>query len=387
MRSNPHFFFYFEVIMAATIAPSTFHTGPKDTVAVKDVYQETEYTPASGGFVEKFKNITKATEDVSSSLTKNLELAKGAGNQILSIKSLKDLKDKQTRSSLKDLMANAGNLTKIEGLDTLKGLLPPGVVKALGEGDVTKQLLKGVGFVAEDNALIKGAMGLKGKVDGIQNAIKSNEKIQVLYGTTKKLQSIKDLKKSGDIVAVLNSVLGDSQLGKVLHLEGTFKLLGNALDWASYFNIPNIVDDVMGAIKDKKDKKKFALANAANACRGGNLDIIEKIMDITGAGAFLARCPNAVMLILMNFKEPTGVTPARAQKLIDILNRLDGNWLRYNRNGVWISNLDPLTYASKDSYKAISIVGSYSVELMIAKSYPSTNLPGLAKRNYPKAVT
>jgi len=360
--------------MAATLAPSTYATGPTDSVATVDVYISTNIEVKN----KIADNTTAAKAVVNESLDKILDISKTLKPGKLSKLGIKGVKSQ---------LAAIKDVTQGDAKDRLNGLLGRGVVNDLATTTVTG-LLAGLGVRDANGKLSKSLLGLAGGVKPMDALIDGNPKLKVLSGAVETIRSAKDLRSSKDIVGLMSKVLGNNELASVLDLESKFVVLRKVLDKAVFLGVPELYDKFFAHFDKPDERRAFANSAIDSAIRNPNIDLLNLILDSIGSSALLSRFPNAISIILRNYRYPRGLGSAtllEATKLIALLERIDPYWLQYKRNGVWVSNLEPLTYASIESMALLKFIPTVRTEWLIAKSYPSSTVLGVYRRAYPKA--
>jgi hypothetical protein len=371
---TPFFFLLTEYTMAATIAPSIFATGPTDTVATVDVYVSTNIEVKN----KIADNTSAAKVVVNESLDKILDISKTLKPGKLSKLGIKGVKAQ---------LASIEAITKGDAKDRLEGLLGRGVVNDLATTTVTG-LLAGLGVRDTNGKLSKSLLGLAGGVKPIDALIDGNPKLKILSGAYETLHAAKDLRNSKDIVGTLNKILGNSELASVLDLESKFVVMQTLLDKAVHLGVPELYDKIFAHFHKPDERRSFSNAAIDSAIRSPNIDVLNLILDSIGSAALLSKFPTAISIILRNYKYPKGLksaTAGEAVKLVALLARIDPYWLQYLRNGVWISNLEPLSYASVESMALLRFIPDVRTEWLIAKSYPSSTILGVYRRAYPRA--
>lgn len=360
--------------MAATLAPSTYATGPTDSVATVDVYVSTNIEVKN----KIADNTTAAKAVVNESLDKILDISKTLKPGNLTKLGIKGVKAQ---------LAAIKGVTTGDAKERLDGLLGRGVVNDLATTTVTG-LLAGIGVRDANGKLSKSLLGLAGGMKPIDALIDGNPKLKILSGAVETLRNTKDIHTGKDIAGLMAKVLGDKELAKVLDLQTEFMVLGIALQKAVHLGLPELYDKFFSHYSKPDERRAFANAAIDAAIRNPNIDLLNLILDTIGSAAMLSKFPKAISVILRNYRYPRGqgsATPLEATKLIALLVRIDPYWLQYRRNGVWISNLEPLTYASIDSMALLKLIPDVRTEWLIAKSYPSSTILGVYRRAYPKA--
>lgn len=381
------FFLLENLTMAVNLIPTSFITEDDKKLAVVDVYTQTKEAVSNSVFKQVDTGLTTATtvtNEVKGELVKSITAVKSITSQ----SPLQIALGVATGSLTKDsILGQMGVLDKKSALEKLKSAINPNLVNDI-KGNLLTGLLKGVGFKGDSEALVKGVLGLPGGKTPINVLLDANPKLKVIYNAVDVIKTADNLDNAKGVASLLTSLTGDSELAKVLDMESQFSAMGNVMTIANFWNVPSLVDKAIDHFDDDDDKRKFAIANAPAAINSGGLYMINKITEIAGIGAVISNVPQAISRILSGYRLPAGLkemTSIEAQLLVDTLSSLNPNWFQYQRNGVWVSNLEPFQVASADAIKAFKLLGLYTVEIAIAKTYPKTNLIALSKKRYPKA--
>lgn len=377
-----------ESIMAVNLIPASFVTGNDDKLAVVDVYKETKDAVTNSLFKQADAGVVATvtvTNEVKAEIQKSVSVVKSIVGQNPLQLALGVANGSLTKESI---ISKMGVLNKADALAKLKAAINPNLVNDV-KGNLLTGLLKGVGFKGDSDSLVKGILGLPGGKTPINVLLDGNPKLKILYNAVDVIKHADNLDSAHGVASLLSSLTGDSELAKVLDMESEFVAMGNIMVLANIWNVPHLVDKAIDRFTDSDDKRKFAIANADVAASSGGLYLVNRIIQIAGTGAVLANVPQVINKILTGYKLPAGmitITLTEAQLLRDTLLQLNPNWFQYSRNGVWISNLDPFLTMSADAVKAFRLLGMFTTELSIVKTYPKVSLVALAKRRYPKAA-
>lgn len=359
---------------------SVFETGgltsPEDKALFDkmEIYATTTFTPTAPqpekeGVVSKVVGDVKDVVGAVTGAAKDLEIKK-------LIKAGIDGDDK-TEKAILDKMKEATDGAVSQVADLKKSVISD-ILKTTGIGgdkvaSLTQMILKGQNI----------------KQEGINALVSKFPKIEVLYNTATMISNA-DFNTTKGITDILNAVSGNDALAQVLDMGSAFKVLGKVATLLPKIERADaMLDKLMAKIKGTKNKKLFAISISRDAFMSGNLEMINRMLDYAGVDAVMLKVPDAVQLILMNYRLPPGVkqpTMAHYTLMVNTLTRLDVHWFQYNRNGAWIPNLAPFTYASRDTERVLGQTTDYRMQLAIAKKFPSRNLPGLGKVHFPLAA-
>jgi len=346
------------------IASTTFATGPKDEVAVADVYAPLPAEPINNAP----RPVSETTAKVADALTKAT--------------------DKVDWSQLGSGLVEGGKEKK-EALAMLKDATG-GLNSTINEvkGELLTSMLASVGFKDQPAELAKGLLGLPGGKDPSAVLLSNHPKIKVLYGAVSGIRNGADLSTAKGVAEMVNSITGDSELAKVLDMESQFAAIGKVMSKATKLKIPGLIDRIIDHF-DEEDRPAFVLTNALQIILDGDLAAIDRMITLAGAQAVIANVPNAVELILMSYHFPLAApepTTAMANSLVAVLDRLDGHWEDYKRDTTFISNLENFVYASPHAKKLLMLLPAYQVPVMIASTYPKASLLDIARGQYKYAA-
>ena len=374
--------------MAVNLIPSSFITDDDTKLAVVDVYAETKEAVSNSVFKQVDAGLNAATEvtnEVKSELLKSITAVKSITSQSPLQLALGVATGGLTKESI---LGQMGVIDKASALAKLKSAINPNLLTDV-KGSVLTGLLKGVGFKGDTDSLVKGILGLPGGKTPINVLLDSNPKLKVIYNAVNIVKTADNLNDAKGVASLLTSLTGDSELAKVLDMESQFAAMGNVMTIANFWNVPALVDKAIDHFDDNDDKRKFALTNAPAAISSGGLYMVNKIIEIAGVEAVVSNTPLAINKILMGYRLPAGmktITQQEAELLRDTLASLNPNWHQYQRNGIWISNLEPFQVMGADAVKAFKLLNMFTVEIGIAKTYPKTSLVALSKKRYPRAA-
>lgn len=358
--------------MGKTI-PTTFTTGPKDDVAVVDVYKTTEAKPTNT-VVEKITDATKnAIAQVQGGVTTTLDAdnvtalaQKLMAGELTKDEALKKIND-----------ATSGALAKLQSLSTLKD-------------PIVTDLLKSVGFSDKHTDLIKGALGLPGATDPAKALLDENPKFKLVYGVTHEVRSKGSPTTAAGALELLKSVTGNSELAQITHLGDQFAMLGTAMAKLSELQLPELYDSIMSKIQNAQDKVRFLLTMVRQLAENGDVVGLKRVMDdgVT-AGAMLHTVPDVIPLLLENYRLPAGVvkpTNTEYSALVTLLGRIDSHWNQIQRNNVWVYNLEIYQKVSSDGKRTLSLNGVHAPLLYYAPIFPKQPVMELLKGCYPNAA-
>lgn len=325
---------------------SFFETGPVDDLATVDAYK-----------VKKQEVINLLPD----------KLVNGAESAVARIKKDTGL----IKSVAKDLI-------KISKMDWSKERILADLGKHLGSTPMVKNLTDSV-----KNSLTAGMSKL-----GLDNP--DLKKMIVIGKDGYKAYKSGDLKSLTGISNLLGKVTGTSDLVKVLDYAAEVATFAVAIEYAITTEIPGLIDDVVGSIKDEVVATKALLMNVGTAFKHSNLKFVDGVVRRVGAGRLLAEIPDAADQLLKYYKSPSfndpGKRASELNSLVTTLNSLDPDWDTFYRNGIAIGNLGNVTTASKDSHILLQSDDRWAMLSLVAPLYRKDHLKGIFKRSYPKAA-
>ena len=351
------------------VKPTVFSTGPKDDVAVVDVYKETEATP-----------LNKVVDAVKSSAA---DVLAAAGQTV----TLTNLLEKGTEAiiagrfdkdtALRELNEATGGM--LSTINNLKGM----------KTELVEQMLRGVGFNDDVLAITKGALGMPGGTDPAAAVLDKNPKLKFIYDSVTHARQTADLDTARGVADLLNSVAGNSELAKVLDMQSQFAVLGTIVNAASAYNIPDILDTVLDRLEDDEEKTAFLLSNAEQLARNSDIYGLTKALEAAGPQQLLSRYPDIITTILENYQNPQGVkkpTLTQTNALLSLLSGINPNWFQYRRNNNWISNLEIYQVISRAAKDTLMLSVVHRKPLLFANRYPTVKFRPTVKKLYPFAA-
>lgn len=383
--------------MVAKIASTVFKSGPDDQVAAVDVYRaKTAETinAAKAAVSETVGNgVTAVKETLSTGIMESIENVKFNIAETLYIDNFVNtakeaiIEGRLDTDKLKEGLLK-GITSKEDAIARLKDIMGGSIanIEAL-KTDLATNLLGSMGITDNPEALARGLLGLPGGTDPINVLLDTNPSLKILYDTNELIRNGKDIKDAKGLVALANSVLGNSELAKILDAEAQFKTLGNLVGLASKYKIPQLYDEITQKMAAVDERRRFLLQQLDTALRNGDLELLRRIIDDNGADKVLAKNPNCVSLLLAGYILPFETKVPRQvdyDALLEVLNLLTGDWYRYNRRGILVIDLGVFTACSTDARNVLSMNAEYKEYFMFCDTYPSEDLVALSKRNHPK---
>src|SRR5690606_31120606 len=101
----------------------------------------------------------------------------------------------------------------------------------------------------------------------------------------------KKYKDASSFTKLVNAIVGNESLMKVLDLESEGALVGLLIKQAIALGIPKAIDALLDKISDEKLKKQLMVDSLETAARSSDLVTVNKVLDIIGVPKALARVP------------------------------------------------------------------------------------------------
>lgn len=376
-----------------TLSSTEAFTGPLDQVAVVDVYTAKPPT-------ETINRITQTVGDAAATAKGDIsKLAKdtvqSAADAVKLITDPREIADMLKAGEFDKSILGDLPTTKEEAMAKLKGIADNaiGSITALQnlKGEFLTDVLSTLGFKDNAKELAGGLLGLPGSTDPIATAMGINPKLKIIYNTVETVKKQGDINSVSGAVNLLNGVLGNSELAKVIDTETQFAVMSQALGYANALGIPGVADTMMNKATTPEEKANLALQLAKNAFKHPALDTISTIMANVSKERLGAEMPDAHQQLLANYKIPNDgenahATPTHTAALLGALTSIKTNWYTYRRNGVDIVDLTPYLNLSKDALEVLVLDPIHRVNVMIARQHPNpeSDVLTLFKRDYPK---
>lgn len=347
-----------------TIAPTIHHTKPTDKVPGVDVYSEKRQTPIN--------NITKFLEEKTNKLFGGLlgkiprkDLLEFGKKAVAVLRDPKGELDKFKKNG-KDILKNVGTGFAANVLQQL------GVVN--NSDETFQALLKADSKKAYLNALMQNNSTLRAIVD--------NEDVKKLMA--------KDWKDINDLSTIMYNLTGNSELVKIVDMEGTFALLNQTVKTARMFGMPELYDSVIDQIKIEDDKAAFALQQIPQCYSTNDYYWINRSLELTNAGTILSNYPDMLEGLVSGYtrKDKTGSPVTQASDLFDLLNRFGGDWNVTNSNGTTVKNMALYRKASPDLLEAMLLMPEHQTCAAIVSSSKYTGdatAVDLFRNQYPQS--
>lgn len=349
--------------MSLKVAKTTFESGPLNKYVVAD--------PNAVSVDNPLNNITEISNNVTNSL-------------------LGGLTGKGLISGLSDLTGGAVDLTKLnpKGIaDKIKSLSPDMGSSLNGlTGTFLTDVLKAGGYVGDASAIVGNITGdliYKGfdqviaeQKAGIKVVLNNYEKV-IKNGTLDTIKGVTDMVKG---------ISDDFTKITVMDIAAEFGIVQTINDTAMALGIPGVPQILLNRYQSEKDKRRFVTGSLPNAITNGNLEFLDLALNTIGSNNCLATMPDMAKRIVKNYKLPvskTWIDIQEAQHIVQVLDRLDGNWAMYIRNGIPVYNLEIFNEASDLVKEGFMLIPELRMPTMLAGKYQPVAIRDLMKKYYP----
>lgn len=336
--------------MASKAAPTTFETNSTTPALVGDPSLVANNTVI---------NILPSTDGDSLSLTALKKLT-GASDALGIVNALQTQLDLGAfdPENIKDNLSKFGsNITKglTSGLENLAG-------------DMLTNALKSTGWI--DDNIAKMAFGEDGKLS-IAEAKSMYKGLKMVIDDVETFIDNADFKSVAGISNIINNIVGETELAKVLNIETELSVLKFVNDLSTVWGIPNALDKLMGTLPDDETKKVFVTESLPATIQSGNLSTLNTAVNELGSITILSLYPKIVPTVLANYSYEKGnyyPTGDQLNKLIDSLHSIDPDWAYTYRNGRRIFNLEPFMKCSRSALDLLLMSDEYKHPALVAKT-------------------
>lgn len=373
--------------LSKKMVSTLFSSGPKDALAAVDAYgvQGNKLLPSVGG---------KLNIDVLNDLSQKLGLSTDPAN------ALKSLLSSSGGNSLSGLLGGSNPLSALTGggnpLNALMGGSNP-IQSAIS------QLSSGGWGVDKDTLTSRVVDALGGKTGLVNNLTPdlkssitstvglpsslSSQIAVVVNGVTQSLQT-SQLDNAKDLISLVGEVTKSPQLASLFDSGAEATLMTGLLNEAIQQKMPGAVDLLIEKARDPEIAKIALTQNIPLALVSGDLSIIATLVQTLGAGPILKQVPNAVAIILSNYRLPSGATATVVEQqrtlLLAVLDSIDPSWDEAKRGTATVTNLTPFVSLSGDTKRVLGAMDPYATIIAIAASYPQASFLTQVKSLYPR---
>lgn len=239
-----------------------------------------------------------------------------------------------------------------------------------------------------------GTLGgtLKNKIGGAAGELigpDAQKAVEVLYNNVPTLLSTTNVKDSEDLISLIQELTGNSELAGLINIEAESAVIAGIAGTLLDYDIPNLLDDVLDMSRSDTVRYNAMAYISTRAVAGADLDTVNKIIDTIGLSMFLENNPNAIKDIVGSFylgsEETPDQWPAKRDKMITLLNRIDAHWFEYNRNGEWVINLQTFSWSSGDTKKLFLLDLPWRTYQLASTGWQAQNVSAVEKELYPNA--
>lgn len=190
------------------------------------------------------------------------------------------------------------------------------------------------------------------------------------------------------VFSLINQVTKSSQLSSFFDVGSESALMSGVMREAIALGVPDAIDVLVENAKDDQIAYNALYANMRVAVESSDLDTIMLMIDKVGVNTFRAQVPDAAALLLANYELPVGTTTedydSELIALQLVLDVLDPNWDKVERNGEWIQTLTPFADISDDARKLLMRDENFMVASLVGSQYSDpANLIDELKKMYP----
>lgn len=345
------------------IAKTTFETGPNDKLAAPDYYA------GAAALTQPVNMISDPSKDglFDYSTKKYVAINETDQKQLmtehytkLAVAALTTVDYKKTYEKFKSFVKN-----------------PKELLDGMGK-DLMASILHGIGYRGD----IDEAADYFSKIPSMFKKSKLRERywikdseIDVIINDKNKRIKESELPEYEGIAYLLGELKGNSDIMKITPVGANMLLAFELLKKGIKARLDELIDEALAMVTTDSDKRQLRLSGLQYACEESYLKYIYDLIEDKdyGVGVVLACIPDIVTLILENFKfhEKEEYTNDKFSKyLVDLLFKLDKNWLSYDRNGIKIINLELLGSLSVDAHWAMQADTRTLIPSVLAGTYP-----------------
>lgn len=347
----------------ANIANTFFQAGPKDDLAVVDVYSTTN------------------TKVKTSLLDRTLNSAGNVVNSILS--------NPEITMTVASALTGGKNGMMIDQSQ---------LISALGNtsiGSKTGNMLSEFGSSVGSK--------LQSTFSSVSKSIGMDSVISKVGSYIDKID-ISDLVTSNALTSYLGKITGDLNLSSTIGLTGEKTFLQTFMNEAIRIGSPGAFEMMLSTYEGRPEYGQLTRGVlsgcVSQCCQSGNTGVLQTIVNKIGGPTVMSELPSVISNVLSNYRLPSGTSSGgyrdELSGLTGLLGSITPNWNSYNRqyqttnndnyinyNNYNVSKLDSFSYASDDALSLLRLDSNYKTESMIAKSYPGVSLFDSIKSKYP----
>jgi hypothetical protein len=189
------------------------------------------------------------------------------------------------------------------------------------------------------------------------------------------------------LASLARQLTGKSDVFSVFDLAAEAAMASTIIDYAIRSGATDLMQEAVASVSDRSVTLHAFNKTYTVAVLSSNIEALRIMGETMTAGGVLSTLPDACKRILMFYKFADKTTPAqyeeRTTELLAVLNHINPNWAKYQRNGEMIDNLEMFTYASANALTLLGRKPEYELPVMIAPSHKAAALPTLIRQYYP----
>lgn len=202
-------------------------------------------------------------------------------------------------------------------------------------------------------------------------------------------ESIKDIEDVRGVLDALQRYTGDYGLTDLIDISAELAFLEAVNDTLVDLGSPGIMD----IIEDKLNKDKtgslrhdYYMTSWPTYVEYGRINQLERILVSVAPDEILGHHPGSIQSLLSRYSLPPNTLPSdypvQKDRLLGVLNQLDKNWGRYNRNGSLIWDLSVFHRVSSDAVRVLEYDAIYRVPVTIGSAYQERDINETIRSQY-----
>lgn len=295
--------------------------------------------------------------------------------------------------------------------DTVKGIYTDAIVRLNTDKNaahrLTQLILRSKSNQVDKFGLINDALGVLGSslpnvlgqlggamqkriadTAGMLMGDNAKRAVEVIYNDAGRLITAASVKDARELLEFVGEIT-DAELIKFIDIEAESAVLASIARELVAYNVPEMLDDLIAAASTEEIKDNIYSYIGATAISGSDLVTVNKIIDRIGLTGFLEYNPDAINQILTSFTIGSDTTveqyPDKRTLLINTLVRIDPNWDKVLRAGVYLPNLGRYIAANREAKLILSLEEPERTLCMTAGTYAPLTVHNVIKDLYPDA--
>lgn len=351
--------------MSGNLASTLFQTGPKDDLAVVDVYSVNN-TKVKTSLIDRLSN---TASNVVGKIVSNPDLLATTAMALVNVGG--------------QIQFDKNNL-----MDALSATSMGYRGRSMGS-DITSNIMNSIGKT------LNNLTGDPRKSFGIMSKI----------GSVVDNMSYDDLSSSQNITSFLANLTGNSQIGQTVGLDAEASVLGTFLTEAIGIGSVGAFQTMLDAYDGRPEYDQVVRGVMAGSfdqsARSGNLGMISTLVNKLGGRAIRSQLPMANSTIMSSYRFPKGTSSSDYRSelttLKNILLGIDPQWNVSNRRVVNVvgnqnvyvdqecRRLDAFERAHDDARDLFMLDDNHRIDMMIARSYNRIDCKQNIQEKYPLA--